>query len=466
MTIFVPITLWGFIPFVLMLYAVLPPRRAMITAILAGWLFLPMSGYTFSGLPEYTKVSAISFGILLGAAMFDSRRLLDFRPSWFDLPILVWCLCPIVSSIINQIVGNNLLMSLYGGLTITFDHLVMWGIPYLIGRIYFRTFDHLRELAIAIFVAGLVYVPFCLIEIRMSPQLHKFVYGFYQHAFSSTNRLGGYRPMVFMQHGIMLGMFMTSASLIGIWFWVSGAVKRLWGMPIGWLVALLLLTTVLCKSVAALALLVLGIGVLVAVKWTAGRAAMVVLVVLAPLYMTFRGSGGWSGETLVELAEVLVNEDRARSLAGRMANEDLFREKSMQRPFFGWSGWNRFQVYDDWGRLLTTPDGLWVIALGKFGLVGLISVTSLLLLPAVVLIYRHPKRTWPSPRLGPTVALTTCQVLLMLDCLLNAMVGPAYIVVAGALMTVLPQFKPAAVGAPHPGMRPVVSPTRHRPELR
>ena len=58
-------------------------------------------------------------------------------------------------------------------------------------------------------LGGLIYVPLCLFEVRMSPQLHNMVYGFAQHSFGQTVRGGGWRPMVFMQHGLAVGLFMS-----------------------------------------------------------------------------------------------------------------------------------------------------------------------------------------------------------------------------------------------------------------
>ena len=100
---------------------------------------------------------------------------------------------------------------------------VTWGIPYFLGRIYFNDLQGLRELSVAIFIGGLIYVPFCLYEIRFSPQLHRLLYGYHQHDFSQTFRFGGYRPMVFMQHGLMVGMWMGMATLAGIWLAWTGA---------------------------------------------------------------------------------------------------------------------------------------------------------------------------------------------------------------------------------------------------
>src|SRR5439155_766973 len=87
----VPFTLFGWIPFVLFLFMVLPPRRAVITAFLLAWLFLPIAGYAVKGLPDYTKMSATVIGVMMGEAIFDTDRLLDFRIRWIDIQLLIWC---------------------------------------------------------------------------------------------------------------------------------------------------------------------------------------------------------------------------------------------------------------------------------------------------------------------------------------------------------------------------------------
>src|SRR4051812_9792606 len=94
----VPLTLFGWIPFVLFLFLVLPPRTAIITSFLLAWLFLPMAGYKLSGLPDYTKMSATVMGVLMGAALFDTARLLSFRPRWIDIPMFVFITSPCLTS--------------------------------------------------------------------------------------------------------------------------------------------------------------------------------------------------------------------------------------------------------------------------------------------------------------------------------------------------------------------------------
>src|SRR5687767_14570295 len=94
----VPLTLFSWIPFCIFLFLVLPPRRAVIWSFLLAWLFLPMAGYSVPGLPDYTKMSATTLGVLIGAALFDSDRLLSFRLRWVDIPMILFCTTPLVSS--------------------------------------------------------------------------------------------------------------------------------------------------------------------------------------------------------------------------------------------------------------------------------------------------------------------------------------------------------------------------------
>ena len=49
MTILVPITLFGWVPCVLLLFLWLPPRRAVIAAFMGGWLFLPAATSSYPG---------------------------------------------------------------------------------------------------------------------------------------------------------------------------------------------------------------------------------------------------------------------------------------------------------------------------------------------------------------------------------------------------------------------------------
>jgi hypothetical protein len=422
MSLLVPIVMFGWIPVVVGLFAMMPPRRAVLTSFLIAWLFLPIAGYKIEGLPAYTKMSATCVGALLGAALFDRGRLLSFRLGWIDVPMLIWCLCPFASSLMND-------LGAYDGLSAAFAQTVTWGLPYLLGRVYFTDRVGLRELAIGLFMGGLVYVPLCLYEIKMSPQLHRMLYGFCPFDWSETRRFGGWRPTVFMEHGLMVGMWMTATSLVGLWLWATGALKRLRGVPMGFLVAALLGTTILCKSTGAMALLAVGSVVLYAGKIFGTRLALLGLVVIPLVYMSTRLTGAWSGEQLVTLSRDVAGEERSLSLKDRLNEEDILGKRAMHRPAFGWGGWGRNRPE---GPGIAT-DGLWIIMLGKYGTAGLVALMGSLLVPIGLLLLRLPHRAFGDPALAPALATSVILGLYAVDNLMNAFVNPAFFLAAGGL---------------------------------
>jgi hypothetical protein len=427
MNLFAHVVMLGWIPVVLFLFATLPTRRAVIVAFLTAWLFLPMAGYQVKGLPDYTKMSATCAGVLLATLIFDISRLRTFRPHWADLPMLVWCSVPFLSSLSND-------LGPYDGFSATLERTVEWGFPYFIGRVYFRDLAALRELAIGIFIGGLVYVPLCLFEIKMSPQLHLIFYGFHQHDWVQTLRFGGWRPMVFMQHGLMVGMWMTAAALLGIWLWRTRTVRWFGALPVWPLLGLLLLTTALCKSLGSALLLVIGVALLFFAE-RGRRGWAVLLVALVPAgYMLARTAGHWDGAALVRLAE-RINPERAESLEFRLVNEDKLMARALQRPGLGWGGWGRNLVRDESTEAnMTTPDEFWVIAAGLNGLVGLGAITLAFMLPPLLFLRRVSTAHWGKPVFAPAAALCVLLLMYALDNLPNAMINPIFILCNGAVV--------------------------------
>lgn len=446
MNFLVPIALFGWVPAVLALFALLPPRRAVIAATLIAWLFLPMAGLPIPGLPDWTKMTATSVGCVLGCFFFDQARLFSFRMRWFDWPMLIWCIVPFFASITND-------LGVYDGISTSIAQVFIWGLPYLIGRVYFSDLEGLRELAIGMFVGGLVYVPLCLIEIKMSPQLHNWVYGYHPHKdFAQTLRWGGYRPTVFMQHGLMVAMWMTAASLIGIWLWRSRTLNELWGVPMFFLVPIQVITTILCKSMNAVALGMLGVGALYSIGILRSRIVLIALMIAGPTYIGLRLFDIWGGEELAQMVS-RINPERGASLQARLNAESLLARKALQQPIFGWGGWGRARVRAEDGRDLATTDGLWIITVGNQGIVGLASWMLVLLLPAMLLTRYHRPDDWSHPAFAPAGVLAVLLVLYLLDCVMNAMVNPVFTMAAGGV-TGLQGLRIAARAYPqHPAPR-------------
>jgi hypothetical protein len=425
MGLLVPFSMFGYIPFVLFLFMVLPPRRAVIASFLVAWLFLPMAAYKVPSLPDYTKMSATVIGVLLGAAIFDADRLFSFRPRWIDLPMLLWVCSPMASSYLND-------LGLYDGTSEIIRQMFAWGLPYIIGRVYFTDLESIRELAVGIFIGGLVYVPLCWFEVRFSPQLHVWVYGFRAGAFDQQMRDGGFRPTVFMQHGLMVGMWMSMTALVGVWLWKSKTIRQLWDTPMYVLVPTLLFTAYLCKSKGALLLLFIGLVALFTTKWV-GTKAVIVLMLLAPLgYMYVRAEGIVTGENMVQLAREVFGEERAQSLQFRLDCENQLVVKAMEQPWFGWGGWSRSSVVNDDGKSVIT-DSLFIITLGKAGWVGLFGLYLMLVLPMFLVCWDWRLELWTHPVVAPVVALGIVTSLYMYDHLMNGMVNPIFMLALGAV---------------------------------
>jgi hypothetical protein len=494
----VPFGLFIWFPVVFLLFKRLPKHRAVIASFLLGMLFLPevrdpiINPEAPAAVPvplvPLTKQNTICLSIILAALLFDGERLLAFRPRWFDVPMIIWCICPFLSSAANEPPpdGTN---PYWDGFSQARAQTLAWGVPYFIGRVYFSEWGRFRELLVGVVIGGILYMPFVLFECRMSPQLHKHLYGFYQHDPSQSVKDGGFRPTVFMEHGLGVAMMMVAAGLIGFWMWWSKAFTQLRirqdapPIPVIAPIALIFVTVGLMHSSGALALGILGVLMLFVSRYLNARLAMFALLLLPPLYIfgrTLAGQepvgwtsqrwhkidddeggeldilkaralakpmfswGNWSSQDFIDLLTRLFNEDRASSYKFRLVNEDRLMEKSRMKPILGWAGWDRVLIFMDNYEgedppkvLLTVVDGMWIITLGNRGWVGLIAVYVAMLLPVVRFLILHPQRHWGDPVYAPAAAVAILLLLHMIDNLSNAMFNPCFVLLAGSLSGVV-----------------------------
>ncbi|MBT3376839.1 MAG: O-antigen ligase domain-containing protein [Lentisphaerae bacterium] len=447
-------------PVVVVIFLRFPPRKAVLLSFLAAWLFLPVARIDVGGMPDITKMSVTCLGILLGTALTDVKRLVALRPSLMDLPMALYCFSPLASSLSNG-------LGPYDGLSGSLSEIFVWGLPYYVGRIYITDLKAVRQLALAVFAGGLVYVPFCLFEVRFSPQLHRLIYGYHQHSFAQTVRYGGYRPMVFMEHGLMVGIWMAAGSVIGVWLLASGVLAPFlrrnvpffpghdrpdppWQGTLNhicsnllpsFLVGVMLLTTVMVKSTGALLLMIAALSTLFAAAKTRIAIPLLFLLLVPPAYIGTRTFGAWDGMNVVR-AIARVRPDRAQSVAFRFENETLLTKKALQRPAFGWGGWGRSRIRDAEGRDLAVTDGMWIILLGTRGFYGMGLFFLAFLAPVYFLWRRFPMRTWCMPEVAPFAVMTVLLVIYCIDNLPNGMVNPIFALTLGGLTAV------AATGYP------------------
>ena len=119
-------------------------------------------------------------------------------------------------------------------------------------RALFKTSRDLEDLVRVIVGYGVVYCLFIAVELRLSPQMHSWVYGYVPHQdFLQVLRWGGYRPVVFMTHGLALALMMfhvtvlaTALAKVKITVWKVLKPKTL--------AAGLFVVLILCKSTGAI----------------------------------------------------------------------------------------------------------------------------------------------------------------------------------------------------------------------
>ncbi len=418
-----------------LIFVRLPPARALIAGILIGYLFLPPApaGFDFPLIPTLDKDSISALAALIGCLAVCRGRI-GFWPESRLARVLMalFVLSPVLTVLTNTDTINFGRVWLPGmrihDLLGLVAQQVLVLVPFVLARSLLKDADDLRDLLAGFVLAGLVYSLPMLLEVRLSPQLNIWVYGFFQHSFDQMIRFGGYRPIVFLYHGLWVAFFMVTAVLATVGLARAATGRRAMAL---WAAAIyLLLVLVLCKSAAAILYAMALAPVIALFGQRLQLNVALVLAVLAVSYPLMKGVGLVPEKTLLSLAE-RVDEDRADSLKFRFANENALLDRARERPMFGWGSWGRNQIYDpETGRQISVTDGEWIIAIGVFGWIGFLAEFGLLALP-VLLLWRQGMAGAPPACAG---ALALMLAVNLVDMLPNATLTPLTWLVAGAIL--------------------------------
>lgn len=442
-----------------MIMAMVKGTRGVILSVAAGWIILsPRAGINLPGIPVLTKDFAVPYAAAIGILVTRSHLLRRLRFAWIDAFFVCALISPFASSISNGLGAWDASSEMYG-------RMATWGIAYLIGRIIVDNLKDVRDCAVAVMLAGIIIIPLCLFEIRMSPQLHRWVYGIYQQPFHMAKRLGGYRPMLMFRHGIEVGTWLASSGIIAVWFCLVNPRVRVLLAPVTVHAALLIIISLISRSLGSLALLFSSSLGATAARVLRMRIALLAIALSVPTYITLRASGFWSPDFIVEIVEQYGEPKRAASFAARVYQEEELGTKARQRLILGWGGHNRFRVFDDFGQQTTAVDPLWIIIFGKYGLFGLVSLYGMLCIPSILIVLRTPARYLFHANMAGVVALILALFIANADSLQNAFYSPLMMIAAGALATTavsirrwLPQPAP-----PPPNTRPQSRRATHQP---
>ncbi|MFK7941972.1 MAG: hypothetical protein AB8B85_03525 [Paracoccaceae bacterium] len=410
----------------------------MIWTILGGYLTLPVAtAVDLPILPAFDKstvpaLAALAFCVLSGR----NYGPLTYARSWLPetiaarVALIAFLLLPLITVALNAapaVAGGRTLrgLTMYDGASLGLDHLMVV-LPFLLARRYLADPAAHRVLVAAIALGGVAYAIPILIELRLSPQLHNWVYGFFPHSFVQQIRSGGFRPVVFLGHGLLVAMFVAGALIasVSVWRASMGPVRTAWGAVVIGFVLLL----VLCKSMGPLILGLVGAALVGLGPRAVVRLAVLAMVGLVLAYPALRTAGALPVESLVGKIEQ-IQPARAQSLQFRLDNEDALLDRSHERPVFGWGGWSRNRVYDANGYDLSTTDGHWIITLGQFGWLGYMAEFGLLSL-GLILLAGPTGRSLPFP----TGALAVMLAINLMDLLPNASLTPVSWLIAGALL--------------------------------
>ncbi|WP_431297622.1 hypothetical protein [Tabrizicola sp. BL-A-41-H6] len=387
----------------LVLFRLLPVPKALVWTLLGGFLLLP-SGTNFDlpMLPVMDKSSIPNISALLMCLIFGRKPAADAdagvgserRGHWVVKAVLgVLLLAPFFTVYHNPeplSFGPLTLpgLRLYDAVTIILGILISL-IPFFLALRYLGTVEDQIYVLKAFAIAGLLYSLPVLFEVRFSPQLHTWIYGFFPHDFFQHMRDGGYRPVVFLNHGLMIGSFYCMATLAALVLWREALrtdkVATGWLFSVVWLIGVLIIS----KNLGALVITV-TIGVLI--LFTGRRVQVFAAVIVASLlilYPALRTSGVVPTTTILGAAQS-VSEERASSLQFRFDNEAALMARANEKPAFGWGSWGRNQIYDpDSGRQTSVTDGLWIILIGTYGWMGYAAHFGLLTMGIWFAMGRH-----------------------------------------------------------------------------
>ncbi|MEM6739072.1 MAG: O-antigen ligase family protein [Pseudomonadota bacterium] len=422
---------------------------AIPASLMMGYLLLPAAfAINPPFLPELSKVTMSALVPLVLAIFLAPKAAKPGEPATDDtvptvlpgwLPRATWariCLAlivlgPVLTALTNResvTIGAAFMqgLSLFDAANMAQMALVTT-VAILIGRRYLATEAGHRSILFALVVAGLLYSLPTLAEVRLSPQIHKFVYGYFQHSWIQHLRGDGFRPIVFMRHGLVLSLILCLSALAIIAYMraIDGDRRVLYFLGAAYMTAVLFLS----KSLGMMLVACVLVPVLL---FASVRAQLVIAALIVGMVLTYPAARFVGINPLMIVAQQAekIDPTRAASLRYRLDAEDAALERFSEKPFFGWGGWGRAEPLDESGGRVAARDGHWIIYLGQFGMAGHLGVYGLLCLPVLLLALRR-RECAPS---AATSGLCIVMAANALDLIPNAGLMPITWLIAGALL--------------------------------
>jgi len=428
------LALW--VPLIFVLFSRLKPALAGALAVVGGVLFLPEHvSFNLPILPDLNKVTIPVLTTIAATFFFARRKFSEIKAFegidaiFFVIPIGdvgMWLTNrdPLISAVSKTMRMPLGAYEFCGQVVI--DVMVIYG-TYFAGRMLFTRMGDIILFVRVMFGFGLIYVCFALVELRFSPQMHTWVYGFAPSDFAHAARAGGYRPMVFLQHGLVFARFMAIALLSGLLLWRLNLLGKR-GL-IGLIVATAIFSV--CKSLGALILFIAMAPLVTFATAKMQARVLFVLALIVACYPLARGLDWVPVDDMLDLA-ASIEQQRADSMRTRFDNEADLLERARERLWFGWGGFGRSLLQDEYGKVNSIVDGEWIGVIGYRGIIGYVGHYGLFLLPIFLAVrrLRALQSTEHAILLGGFAMIT---MLLAIDTIPNATSNLPHFFWSGAL---------------------------------
>jgi hypothetical protein len=422
-------------------FARFKPNVAVLISFMGAMLFLPEKVEIKAPFQPLDKVCMASIGALLGVLLVGEAR----RKLWKARPFLgseIWVFVIMLgafgTSQTNQEPLNYGMASLqplntWEAISVCVGDVYNYLIPWIIGRAIFTDREDAKVLLKSFQVGALIYLPFIAVEILMSPQMHNWVYGFAQHDFIQTMRAGGYRPMVFMGHGLGLTLFLAAGILAGMVLTLAKRVSvfRVRGR---WVSGFLLIVLLGCKSLGAAIFAFLFTGVLTFMRPKWQLRVLLIFSALVVFYPVSRATEVFPHKEIVQFIKDTAGADRAQSLEFRFDNEAELGKHAAKKPWFGWGRYRRNMLFSPWkDEPISVSDGYWIIIYGVRGVLGFVCLFGMFLTPIFYLRKKLKILQTPEDRYL-LVGLACMSMMYTIDLLPNGMFTNYNVFFAGAVM--------------------------------
>lgn len=413
--------------------------RAVILMVLVPYLFLPVPHpYEIMKLPLLPALDKESIPILMLLVVLYLKKI---KLNWFPTHRLSWFFCaalllsPFFTTFTNMqplpIADRSLPgMKFTESLSLLVYLVIKIYIPFIVGYSLLASEKSHEEFVKLLFVLGLVYSILMLYEVRMSPQLHRTFYGFFPHDWRQQIRAGGFRPVVFLGHGLLVALYgcITAITALTLWRNKHEATKGK-GLII---FAYCCLVLILCKTYSAVIYLLFFVSLVFLVSERMRMRVMSVIAIAVLIFPAIRHQLPLSDITAFFMD---LNPERAASLQYRFDNEDILLDKANEKPWFGWGSWGRNRVFDPvTGEDISITDGAWIIRYGAFGWLGYLATMGLVAYPVITFAKRKKTRSNDYSVSPYSLALCAILVITLIDQIPNASLSHLSYLIGGALL--------------------------------